>query len=316
MIEKNKLGRTNLLVSRLGLGTTRLGYAYGIGSIHSVPNEEEVITLLKKAVSLGVTLIDTAHYYGSAEERIGASGVLNAPGVVVITKCGHHLDRGEVLSLDEMRKTMRAEVLESLQKLKLKKLSLLQLHGGSIKQIEDGSLISVLQGFKDEGLVEYVGISTRGEEVPRAAIKSGFFDTIQVGYSIFDQRLKKEILPLATKHGVGVINRSAFLKGVLAGVAKEFPQELTPLAKGLEQVKNIADELKIDLPSLAIRFAISNPDINISLVGTKNIKHLKNMVRAVEAGPLPKDILEKLSSLAISDPSQVDPKQWPASFHK
>ena len=79
------LGRTRLKVSRIGLGTAEIGFSYGLGA-RPLPSEMEAITLLRRAVDLGITFFDTANYYHLAEERIGKSGILENPAVMAETK--------------------------------------------------------------------------------------------------------------------------------------------------------------------------------------------------------------------------------------
>ncbi len=305
------LGRTGLAVSCLGLGTTEIGYVYGIGP-RTLPSEDEAIELVRQSVDLGITFIDTAHFYGEAEERIGKSGVAKLPGVVVATKCGHVLDRGESFTAEEFEWQVRSEVEESLRKLKLDVLSLVLYHGGSPEQIRSGLLVEVVQKLKDEGKVRFAGISTRGEESPLAAIETGFFDVIQVGHSILDQRLVARILSLAEKRNIGVMNRSVLLKGALTGARRHLPDELAPLKANADRAEAIGRGFGVDLPTLAIRFALSNPAISIVLVGTNKLEHLKRARNAALAGPLPADVLVELRGLAIDDYRQVDPKYWPA----
>ena len=70
----------------------------------------------------------------------------------------------------------------------------------------------------------------------------------------------------------------------------------------------------MDLPTLALRFALSAPEVGSVLVGTNKLKHLEDALVAAEAGLLPKDVLDELHALAIDDPMQVDPKNWPADM--
>src|SRR3989344_5280041 len=100
------LGKTDLRVSRLGLGTAEIGFAYGLGN-PELPNETEALTLLQQAVELGVTFFDTANYYGLAEERLGKSGVLKNPDVVVCTKCAQFLEKGEYFAPAELEAKIR-----------------------------------------------------------------------------------------------------------------------------------------------------------------------------------------------------------------
>ena len=86
----NTLGGTGLEISKIGLGTVEIGLPYGIG-VKDLPTDKEAETILKSAVEMGVTYIDTARGYGVAEERIGKSEIAAMPGVVIGTKCGQFL---------------------------------------------------------------------------------------------------------------------------------------------------------------------------------------------------------------------------------
>jgi 1-deoxyxylulose-5-phosphate synthase len=307
------LGRTDLKVSAVGLGTAEIGYVYGIGP-RDMPDEESAIALLHRAVDLGITFIDTARFYGNAEEWIAASGITTRDGVVIATKCGHALDRGEGMTELELTRALTAEVDESLKTLGVDTIDLVQVHGGTEELIRNGSIISVMQNIKDTGKARFIGISTRGEEAPIAAIESGFFDTIQVAYSIVDQRMATRILPAAARANVGVINRSVLLKGALTPASQYLAPELANLKRHSDEAAQIAREMGIDLPTLAVRFALSNPTIGTVLVGSNKIKNIESAVNAAEAGALPDDVVAKLRNLAIDEPSQVDPKYWPANM--
>ncbi len=313
MISTRTLGRTNLKVSAIGLGTTEIGYAYGIGP-RDLPDEKSTIDLLKRAVDLGITFIDTGHFYGAAEERIGKSGIAKIPGVIVSTKCGHVLDRGEKITDKELATQFRKEVEESLRKLDLEFISLVQIHGGSAEQINSGVISTIMSGLKKEGKLKHFGISTRGEEAPLAAIEDGNFETLQLAYSIMDQRMSAQVFKEAKKHDIGIINRSVLLKGALTPARIHLAPTLVGLRKNGDKAEAIAKSLGIDLPTLAIRFALSNLAIDTVLVGSNKIKNIESAARAAEAGPLAKEIIDELITLAVSDPMEIDPKNWPSDY--
>src|SRR3989344_3904463 len=293
------LGDTGLSVSRLGLGTAEIGFAYGIGP-RSLPAEDEAVALLQKAVALGITFFDTANYYGESETRLGKSGILNNPNVVVETKCAQFLEKGEYFSPAELEEKIRAQVKDSLEKMKVSKLSILMLHGPSREQIEEGVLITILNSLKKEGLVAHCGVSARGEEPALAVLESGAFEVLQVAYSILDQRMATRVLPLAQKKGVAIVNRSVLLKGSLTPLRAKLPAGLEPLRAAADKAEELAISLEMDLPTLAIRFAMSKPLIACSLVGTNKIENLERSAKAVEAGPLPAEIVQKLEQLALT----------------
>jgi len=306
-----QLGTTNLSVSRIGLGTVEIGLPYGIG-VSTLPTDKEADRILKTAVDLGITYIDTARGYGVAEERIGRSKIGRLPQVVIGTKCAQFLEKGADPRGHELETMIRREIEESLRCLQQDSIQLLQLHGGSAEQIERGELIDILRRLIEEGKVQHVGIATRGEESPLAAIKSGFFSTIQTAYSILDQRMAVSVLPHARSNNIGIINRSVLLKGALTPAVWQLPPALDPLKENSAQAAVIAEKISTDLPSLAIRFAASNPTISTILIGTVETQHLRSALSAIKQGQLSPAILRQLAELAITDPALIDPALWPA----
>lgn len=304
------LGATNLHVSPVGLGTVEIGLSYGIGAT-ALPTDREANRILKTAVDLGITYFDTAYGYGVAEERIGRSGIGRLPQIVIGTKCAQFLEKGADPRGRDLEKMIRQEVEESLRRLQQDSIQLLQLHGGSAEQVKRGELIDILRRLIEEGKVQHVGIATRGEESPLAAIKSGFFSTVQTAYSILDQRMAVSVLPQAHSNNIGIINRSVLLKGALTPAVWQLPPALDPLKANSAQAAAIAKNLGTDLPSLAIRFTASNPAISTILVGTVHPRHLRNAISAVNEEPLTPTTLNKLAKLAIADPNLVDPSHWP-----
>ncbi len=303
------LGRTGLKVYPVGLGTVEIGLPYGIGE-QALPSDKEAERILKTAVELGVNYIDTARGYGMAEERIGKFGISRLPGVVIGTKCAQFLEKGEDLRGMELEKRIRMEVEESLKKLKVETLSLLQLHGGNKEQIERGELIDIVRRLMEEEKVQHAGICTRSEDAAMAAINSGFFETVQTAYSILDQRMAADLLPYAKDQNVGIINRSVLLKGALTTAVWQLPPEFDPLKENSAKAAAVAKKISLDLPTLAMRFVLSNPAVSVALIGTFQPQHLRAAKTAADAGPLSDKVLQQLYTLAISDPRLVDPSKW------
>lgn len=306
------LGKMGLSVSKIGLGTVEIGLPYGIG-VKTLPTDAEAERILKSAVEMGVTYLDTARGYGVAEERIGKFGISQMEGIVVGTKCGQFLKQEPNLHGADLEKRIREDIDTSRKFLKQDRLQLVQLHNELPDFTDFRELIEILQKLIDEGKILHVGVSTRGEGAALAAYaaKGGFFATSQLAYSILDQRMGKKVLPMAREKNIGVINRSVLLKGALTPAAEKLPEALAPLKQNARHAAAIASELGISLPELAIRFVASNPAISTILIGTIEPEHIKTALTAVEAGPLAPEILEKLYALAIDDPGQVDPGKWP-----
>lgn len=305
---KGMLGKTGLAVSRLGLGTAEIGFAYGIGA-RTLPEEKDAIALLKRAVERGVTFFDTANYYGLAEERIGKSGILKDPRVVVCTKCAKFLEDGIPLTPEETERTIVEQVESSLHTLGVEALPLLLLHGPSVGHMKEGVLLAIIEKLKTQGKIRLWGASTRGAESSLAVIESGA-DVLQVAFSVADQRMATRVFPEALERGVGIVNRSVYLKGAFAGRASHLPPALTRLQNTVARAGAIAAEGGMTLPELALRFTLSEPAVAVSLIGTSDSAHLEAACVAIEKGPLPHNIVGALKSLAIDDADEIDPARW------
>ena len=305
------LGKTDLKVSQIGLGTVEIGLPYGIGS-NTLPSDKEAERILKTAIDLGITYFDTARGYGVAEKRIGKSGIAHLPNIVIGTKCAQFLEQGEDPRGKELEQRINGEVEESLRNLQVESLHLLQLHGGTKKQIDRGELIDILRRLKEKGKVQNFGIATRDESAPLSAMKTGFFSSIQTAYSILDQRMSPEVLPHAIACEIGVINRSVLLKGALTPAVWKLPPQLDQLKENSAKAAAIAKGIQHDLPSLAIRFAATNPAISTILIGTIEPRHLRVAIEAIGKDPLEKNVINQLKQLAINDEKLVDPANWPS----
>ena len=309
-MNKTLLGKTGLNVSKIGLGTVEIGIPYGIGPV-SLPSEQEAITILKTAVEMGITYIDTARGYGLAEERIGKSNITRNPNVVIGTKCGQFLKNEPTLSPSELEQRIREEIDMSRKNLGQEVLQLVQFHNELEDYTDFSAIIEIFQKLQDEQKILHAGVAIRGEAAALAALNTGFFETMQVAYSIADQRMAQAVLPQAQTANVGIINRSVLLKGALTNARKKLHPSLAALREISDKAAAIAQQTGMDLPTLALRFAISNPAVSTVLIGTTKPHHLQSAIEAANTGQLAPDILQELLPLAISDTNQIDPAKWP-----
>lgn len=307
---KNVLGKTGLKVSRIGLGTVEIGLAYGLDNT-GLPTDQEAITLLKTVVEMGVSYIDTARGYGLAEERIGKSGIGKNSNIIIGTKFGQFLKSEPTLHGLELEKRIREDIDLSRKNLNQEVLQLAQFHNELEDYTNFSEIIDIAEKLQSEQKIMHVGIAVRGEAVALAAIETGYFETIQLAYNIVDQRMTEKVLQKAQEKNIGIINRSVLLKGALTPARKNLPETLSQLKKHADASEEIAKSLGIDLPTLAIRYVLSQRAISTALIGTVNANRIESALDALHAGPLPEDILAQLRELAIADPTQIDPAKWP-----
>lgn len=289
------LGRTGLQVSAVSLGTVSLGLDYGIEAPGQFgkPDAADAIRLVRAAVDRGITLIDTAPAYGESEHLVGRA-VGRDRRVIIATKVTPpNIDA----SLESSRRALHRDVID-----------IVQIHNATRTMLGDTLMIEALLSAKRRGVVRFLGASVYGEDAAMATIQSGHFDLLQVAFNALDQRMTRTVLPAAEHIGIGVLARSAFLKGALTPKAQWLPRSLTPLREAAERARDVLASGSWDrLPSAAMRFCLSVPQIASVLIGARTLGELDAAIAAERAGPLEPAFLTEAPRLALNDPELLDP---------
>lgn len=210
------LGRTNLKVSVVGVGTWQFGGEWGMDF---TPPQVEAI--LGTAADCGINLIDTAECYGDhlSERLIGGAIAGQRGRWIVATKFGHHFhgpfERTSHLEPDDVVRQLDA----SLQALRTDYIDLLQCHSAKDAEFDTDGLWDVLQREQAKGKVRHLGISispaTNLYQTKRAvAVGAG---TIQVVYNRLQREPEAEVLPACQRDRLGVLARVPLASGFLSG---------------------------------------------------------------------------------------------------
>jgi aryl-alcohol dehydrogenase-like predicted oxidoreductase len=206
-MEKVRLGKTNLIVTRLGWG--------GI-PIQRV-GEREAVSVIRAVIEMGVDLLDTARAYTNSEHRIGLA--------LQRTK------RPVILSSKSLVRTAKIynEVHESLKQMKVKKINIYHLHGVSgfeeyEKVMAPGGAYEGLMRARNEGLIDHIGLTSHNLNVLERAVGDGCFDVIMACYSFLEPDAAQKVFPLAKEKDIGMLAMKAFSGGVIeeAGPALRF----------------------------------------------------------------------------------------------
>ena len=314
-MQYRSLGRTGLSVSEVSLGTVELGMEYGLREDDetTVPAETVARNLLNRAIDSGVNFIDTAAQYGNSEEIIGRALKDRRSEYVLATKCMHRLDEG--LDYPGSRRSISESIDQSLSRLQTDHIDLLQIHGRDSIELEqrmirDGEVMDELEKARKAGKVRYLGYSSYSEEAALAAIEDGRWDTLQIACNILDRRYLKCVIPEARRRGVGVIVRSALLKGALTEKIRFMPEKLKPLSEHIDRLVEIQSATSYSLPELALRFVLSISDISTIIVGADRIKYLEEAVSTSDGLGLSGELLLKLDDMSLDDPFLLNPGNW------
>lgn len=276
MVSKQELPKT--VLSRTGLEVTRLGYG---AAFRKKITEDHADRLLNQVIDAGVNFVDTAGDYLGSEVRIGRALSHRYDELHVSTKCGcterrepHHVNG----SIHEWtRDNLYRGVEQSLQRLNLDSLEMVQLHSPTVEECERGRLVETLADMRSAGLVRWTGISTELPHLP-VFLEWGVFDYFQVPYSAVQREHEHWIAAIA-KAGAGVVVRG--------GVRPEVPKRWAAFERArLSELVEDGDATS----SFMLRFALSHPGIHTVIVGTTNVDHLRENVQAALAGPLPDDL--------------------------
>lgn len=305
-----RLGRTNLQVSEISLGTVELGMDYGIPAqgAHRRPSEADAACLLNRALDLGVNLIDTARAYGESEVIVGQALKSRRDEYILATKIGSLSWEGYTGA--NLRERVDASITESLRALQTDIIDLLYIHNATPELIQQGEIVEIMERARQAGYARFIGTTTYGEAAPLAVLEAGNFDCIQVAYNLLDRQFEEQVLPLAKQQDIGVVIRSVLLKGALTYRYVHLPEELRELREAVGKVNSLGRTQSSDLPELAYRFVLGHPVVSTALVGTARIHELQEIVSFAGCSGLPAELLNDIREIVVS-PDQLNPGTWP-----
>jgi aryl-alcohol dehydrogenase-like predicted oxidoreductase len=305
-----RLGRTNLQVSEISLGTVELGMDYGIPvqGEQRRPSEADAARTLNCALDLGINLIDTARAYEESEAIIGRALKSRRNEYILATKISSLSWEG--YTGVELQKQVEASITESLRALQTDIIDLLYIHNATPELIQCGEIVEIMQRAQQAGYVRFIGATTYGEAAPLAVLKDGHFDCVQVAYNLLDRQFEERVLPLAKENDVGLVIRSVLLKGALTYRYPHLPEELRELRTAVEQVNSLCGDQDSSLPELAYRFVLAQSAVSTALVGTSRVPELQEIVSFAGHRALPQELLKDIREIIVS-PDQLNPGTWP-----
>ena len=227
-----RLGKTNLLVSRVGIG----------GIAIQRPPLEQAIKVIQRALDLGINFIDTAIGYGESEARIGKAIFGRREQVFIATKGGG----------DKAGTTRCIE--NSLKRCNTDYIDLWQFHGINTfdyyeKILEAGGGLDGAQEALRSGKIRHIGFSSHSLEVALKAMASGYFETVQFPLNFISDEALNELVPLAREHDLGFIAMKPFAGGNIraAGLAIKYLMQFDSVVPdpGVEKVEEIEEIVAI-----------------------------------------------------------------------
>jgi aryl-alcohol dehydrogenase-like predicted oxidoreductase len=297
-------GRTGVEVSVAGLGCgghSRLGQSYGA-------TREQSVALVRRALDLGVTYIDTAQAYGT-EEIVGEAVRGRRGDVVISSKVSPRRRDGGLLDAAGLR----AAVERSLGALDTDWVDVYHLHGVGDEEYDYcvGELVPALEQLRDAGAIGFLAISERfggdpGHDMLQRAVRDGCWDVMMVGFNILNPSARDRVFSVTREHDVAIevmfaVRRALSREDELARVVQQLAAEGRVDAADLDLDEPLAflvhDAGASSVVEAAYRFARHEPGCHVVLTGTGNVEHLEENVRSICGPPLPGDDLARLRNL-------------------
>lgn len=291
-MQYRRLGKTELSVSLLGLGTWQLGNVWG-----KTFTQAEVDRLLHTAQDLGVNFIDTAECYGddhASERFIGHAVKGRRAEWVIATKFGHNHQNGLPAEQNWSAHEVATQLEASLQALQTDYIDIYQFHSGTREQLDNDELWQMLAEQVRAGKIRHLGISIGNPnqlyQVNRATALG--CSVIQTIYNAINAKAEEQVLPSCQRQDLGVIARVPLASGFLSG--KYLPHTAFPSSdvrsQRNEEVNRaqiaqaqalIAQHVQGQTPAQwALKWCARHPQISTIIPGLKSLEQLKSNAEA------------------------------------
>lgn len=292
-------------LGRTGADVTILGY--GAMELRGLPRgpeitDEEAGRLLNAVLDGGINLIDTSPDYGRSEELIGAHVGHRRDEYFLASKCGCLIELPANVPPpyphDYSPENVRADVEQSLRRLRTDRLDLVQVHmSPSQAALEENRTIETLKELRAEGKLRFIGMSGI---LPNLSdhLAMNVFDVFQIPYSAV-QRDHEHLITEAAAKGAGTLIRGGAARGA---ASEEKNWAVGPITQqpGVGQrnwetsgVADLLSEAGIGRQEFILRFTLSHPGLSTTIVGTANPAHLASNLAVADKGPLPQDLYEE-----------------------
>jgi aryl-alcohol dehydrogenase-like predicted oxidoreductase len=294
------LGRSGLRVAPLALGTMTFGEVWGA-------EEAESHRIFDAYIDRGGNFIDTAGFYaqGRSEELTGKFAQGKRDRLVISTKYSLAVTSGDPNAAGNGRKNMLRAVEDSLKRLRTDYIDLYFLHVWDETTPPD----EILRAFDDlvrQGKIHYIGVSdTPAWQVARLQVTAELrgwtqFAALQVEYNLLQRTAERELIPMASRLGIGVMPWSPLASGLLSGKYATGAHGSADPAGGrgamlsahgmvnertlaiADAVVRVADRLRATPAQIALAWTLVDPSIAAPLIGARTLRQLEDNLGALE----------------------------------
>jgi len=310
------LGKTGFKISEISLGTWQVGGKWGSPFDHDLAEK-----ILHRAIELGINFIDTADVYsgGDSEKAVGKILKQTDKRIYVATKCGRQINPH--VSEGYTPKVLKGYVEESLKRLNVECIDLIQLHCPPTEVYYRPEIFVAFDKMKQEGKILNMGVSVEKVEEGLKAMEYDNVTTIQVIYNMFRQRPGELLFPRAKEKDVGIIVRVPLASGLLTGKftkdtkfdegdhrffnrdGNAFDKGETfsgiPYETGLEAVDKLKKIVPDNIPlaQAALKWILMKDEISCIIPGASSVEQVDSNVAAGNIQKLSQDQLKEIQDI-------------------
>ena len=297
------LGNSDLKLTSIGFGAWAIGggdWAFAWGS----QDDNDSIAAIHRALDLGINWIDTAAVYGlgHSEEVVAralrsvSKSTLNRP--YVFTKCGIRWRQDRTAYRSLTAASVTEELDGSLRRLGVDTIDLYQIHWPDPEsEIEEAW--EILARMRERGKVRWIGVSNFNVAQMKRVMEIAPITSLQPPYSMLRPAIEAEVLPYVRDNGIGVINYSPMVSGLLTGKmsaervaampaddwrhkAVEFNEpRLSRNLRLVEFLREIGSGHGVTPGVVAVAWTLHNPGITAAIVGGRNAKQVEETAAAL-----------------------------------
>lgn len=283
-MERRLLGGSDLEITPVGIGTAPIGSVPGHWWVNwGTQDERDSVAAIHAALDGGVNWVDTAPFYGwgQAEEVVGKA--LRARNeILVFTKCGTIRREDGDDYMDLRPETVRADLEQSLRRLQRDHVDLLQPHDVD-RSVPIEETWGAIHELVAEGKVRHGGLSNHPPELVDRALAVAPVASLQFEYSALQRREEERLLPFALERRLGVIVWAPLASGFLtdgfdpAALEDGDFRRTHPFGQreDLEQIRG-----EIGGTAGALRFVLDHPAVTGAIVGVRNEREAREIVRS------------------------------------
>lgn len=293
----------------LCLGTVQFGLDYGIIG-QKKPSLEYAVKCLDYATQNGISALDTAAAYGTAEEVVGTfleQKTISRDKLFISTKLRPNI-LDEVQEKD-LENTIRDNLQQSLHTLHTEYVDAYLLH--SARYAYRPEILSALYKMQKEGMARKVGVSVYEPGEAMACLKNGNIGLIQLPYSLFDHRMKeKGILDFHTNQNCDIHVRSVFIQGLITLLKEQVPPFLEKAKPIIDKIDKICNDTGLNRIELAMAYVKREHTVSHLVFGVDSLEQLKEDILLFHS-EVPEDLLKQIEGeFRGLDAELVMPSLW------